>query len=111
MVVEVVEVLEEVGGTVEVVLVITVAMTVMDPLAMNVFVPGAHGVVEAAPWGTVHAETASTDPAGSVPGTVNQPTRRPRAMAQSCEIWAPAASSHGKESSRSESSESSRSES
>ncbi len=70
----VVEVLEEVGGTVDVVLVVTVAMTVMDPFAMNVFVPGAHGVLEPA-WETVHAETASTDPVGSVPGTVNQPTR------------------------------------
>lgn len=57
------------------VLVVTVTMTDMDPVAMKVFVPGAHGMVETAGSGTVQAETVSTDPVGSVPGTLNQPTR------------------------------------
>ncbi len=68
VVVDVVEVLEEV------VVVLGVAGTTdMDPVAMVT-----HGLVApATSLLTVQAEITSTGPAGSVPGVVNHPTRRP----------------------------------
>lgn len=77
VVVEVVEVVVVAG---------VAATTVIDPDAIGA-VQGT--VAPVAGSAARHAVTPITEPVGSIPGTVNHPTRRPSATAQSANVTAP----------------------